>query len=88
MYVEVNEEHIANGTPESSESCAVALAIFERTGKRVFVCDDEIRWYRGPRFLRAVEPPLCVKDWIKRFDAGEKVEPFGFELDETLFGGQ
>jgi hypothetical protein len=85
MYVEVNEEHIANGKPTDGRACAVALAIFDRTGKRVFVCDDEIRW--GTRMYHAIEPPVSVKNFVRRFDSGEKVEPFGFELDETLFGG-
>ena len=81
MYVEINEEHIANGKPEDGDACAVAIAIFERTGKKVCVTEDEINWKRF-----GIETPLCVRDWIRAFDSGEKVEPFGFELDPSLFG--
>jgi hypothetical protein len=85
MYVEVEQEHIDKGKPEDSRACAVALAIYERTGKRVDVCDDELRYSRCGSKIRAIEPPLSVKNFVRAFDSGGKVEPFGFELDETLF---
>ncbi len=45
MEIKVTKEHIKNGTPDSSEKCAVALALKETLGSEytigVFPCDDD-----------------------------------------------
>ena len=45
MEIKVTKEHIKNGTPDSSEKCAVALALKETLGSDytvgVFPYDDE-----------------------------------------------
>lgn len=80
--IEVTSEDIACGREECSIYCPIALAIRRKTGLVYHVMPERL----DPPFVRAGEPrpsiPLSaeMKKWINKYDSGEKVEPFGFDL--------
>jgi hypothetical protein len=80
VRIEVTQEHIDNGKPKLCMSCPVALALKAATGD----------WYAwaGPTsvgFNKEVHRvPTSVQEFMMRYDEGELVQPFAFELGDTL----
>jgi hypothetical protein len=83
VKVEVTKAHIAlarelKGTSLSIErACPVARAIAD-LGYTVDVCTHHVRFVLGGGNERVM--PQNAIDWIARYDAGERVGPFSFEL--------
>lgn len=77
--IQVTQEHIEKGQRFEPFSCAVALALkdsgFEsaRVSESEIVCDCDI-----------FPVPSSVRAFVGRFDRGEPVLPFSFELDERM----
>lgn len=76
IKVRVTQADIDTGVRISSSACPVAKAI-----RRVTMDND---WKAGKWLIHTemscVTPPVSVRDFIERFDKGEKVEPFVFNL--------
>ena len=89
IRVEVTPEHIKNGVPDSSESCALALA-FKSAGfpkARVGITSVWLEGFEGNRFATL---PRSAEKFAQRFDDGAPVAPFSFEIDdvrEVVCGG-
>lgn len=82
MKINVSEQNIKEGRPESCEWCPVARALREiyPSAGTVEVDTDYIRvWI--PHAQRWKTPDI-VADFIAAFDAGEPVAPIAFDLDE------
>lgn len=79
MMIEVTENHIAFGEESSANLCPVALAIRERTRRKVRVNRHQISF--GPR--EHVATPRSVAQFVTRFDNGDPVKPFRFRLEAT-----
>jgi hypothetical protein len=81
--VKVTQEHLDAGKQFSCEECAVSLAIKEAFAKeKVIGCRASTR-YVAIFFLKQTiccEFPPEVSKFIRKFDKGEQVEPFEFEL--------
>ena len=80
MLIKVKEEHIQKGEKCNAEACPVALAIKEALGTNVVHVDP----YFDSLFING-SSYKCSMDltyFVEEFDAGEKVEPFSFELEK------
>jgi len=77
VRVEVTEADVVNGIPKDSCDCAVALALRRVTEPvKVGPCWVELN---GSDAL--VPLPAEAVAFIRRFDRGEPVEPFAFDLE-------
>ena len=75
LRVHVRQHHIDAATPKSPSSCPIALAM--RPIANVFVTPVMVRYYEGD----AMAPlPKIAKEFVAAYDAGEKVEPFEFDI--------
>lgn len=76
MKIKVNRRHILEGTRRSWDSCPIALAVREQLG----VADLKV----GNGLIRCGKTKFTMPDRVDRFvgkfDDGEKVKPFVFEL--------
>lgn len=80
MKIKVLQRHINAGEPGMGEHCPVAIAIKEQS-KHKFVNVKGLEMYLGA--WRAPSPDKVVQ-FVERFDNGESVKPFYFELPELL----
>ena len=81
--VRVDQKHLDNGKQFSCEDCAVSLSIKETFAKeKVIGCRTSSRYVAlfFPKQTVCCEFPPEVTDFVRKFDKGEKVEPFEFEL--------
>jgi hypothetical protein len=83
MRIEVTEQDIAAGRRRQPSACPIALAVkrayaVERASVAEYDiivtrwCDRQFKW----------RTPTPAASFIERFDKGEKVEPFSFELPD------
>lgn len=76
MKIEVTARDIEKGLPEDKCGCPVALAIRRATGLEVSVwCSMSVKVGR-----EYIDLPDEAEDFINRFDQGEPVQPFTFDL--------
>lgn len=80
MKIEVKLHHIEKGVCNSAWSCPIALALLDAKVKSPTVCVQQIVIDQGKSFKR-IKTPKKAQTVIKRFDAGESVRPFSFELE-------
>jgi len=82
LKIEVTAEHIREGTPSDTSSCAVALAIKQALPKVYEVeVDDMISFKDEEGYRNTAELSDEVKKFMDRFDNNEPVEPISFETD-------
>jgi hypothetical protein len=77
MLIKVERKHIDQGESRSARTCMVALAIHDATGVEVAVTKSQVRC----GIERKYPLPDHVQDAIDRFDDGQDVEPFEFEME-------
>lgn len=81
MKISVTREHLRNGKPISPGLCPVALALGEQhVGQEFVVFSTHMTCQMGNGRAVFVLPPNAVLN-ISRFDKGEQVEPYEFELE-------
>jgi signal transduction histidine kinase len=83
--ITVTEEDIARATMNSSRHCAVAEAVARSIPSATVVAVDiqTIRYSLKHLHKRAIYlTPRSVIDYIVRFDAGDKIDPFVFKLSD------
>lgn len=83
MKVIVTQDHIARGR-QGPNSCPVALALKETSSDFANVIVGP-QWFfsRNEEFhitYQSTNLPKKVQQFIKKFDAGEPVKPFSFEI--------
>jgi hypothetical protein len=84
MRIEVTQEDIDRGIPFSHTSCPIACAVQRTFGQPCWVYTHRMAVFTGlPDVSRYALSGECV-DFIARFDAGKKVEPFSFTVGEEL----
>lgn len=85
MRIAVTEADIANGCRLQATSCPVALALTRSLAALGCDPEDEVHVCWGTKQIQigdAVIPmPDEVQDFAGRFDDGQEVEPFVFELE-------
>lgn len=87
MLVDVTQTEIDNGTPGMCGFCPVARALQRTTGFPWFVSErDAVPMTRllDPTYTHRLLPE-AVSAWIRSYDAGERVQPFAFEIDLNEF---
>jgi hypothetical protein len=89
MKIKVTREDINLGRPNSSYFCPLAYAVGRLFHDcRVIVGSSEINLFilrDGVEFPnKAFKLPLKAKEFIKKFDNEEYVEPFEFELSDGI----
>jgi hypothetical protein len=76
MRIVVTRDHIAHGVPGTTGCCALALAVQDTSGdKRAWVGHTLVAVWGVQRDL-----PLVAYNFRERFDKGEQVEPFEFDI--------
>lgn len=81
MEIKVTLEHICHGQHHKGDACPVALALREAfPNKKVWV-DPLYTIEIGEDVYVAPEE---VRQFVERFDDGEEVEPFAFNLPKAL----
>ena len=93
MKIQVKQEHIDAGESFVGSKCPVALALNESInieGKSFFV-DPNVTYVRDiyffPSFLSITDAEFSfnnldsVSDFVRKFDNGEQVEPFEFDMN-------
>jgi hypothetical protein len=80
MRVDVTQYEIDNARPFFS--CPIALALLRITGVRHVVGRETAAVNNGDTNT-VYELPLEARDFIARFDARGKVQPFVFEMSEV-----
>lgn len=78
MKVHVTSKNIKEGKRGKCCECPVALAIRDVSMWIPMVLNPDIRINN-----KWMKVPPEVKEWITRYDCGDKVEPISFELDYT-----
>jgi len=88
VRVDVTAEDIAQGRPTSSESCAIALATrraintdraaYFGVGSSAVVVVAKVGGH-SERYVILL--PDKATRFVLRFDAGERIEPFSFEIE-------
>ena len=82
VTVEVTAEDIAQGDPGGCWGCPVALALNRATGYAWSVNPFHLILPRpGRKKNLDIKTPPEVAEFISRFDAEKKVEPFTFTLN-------
>lgn len=83
MKIEVTEEMIKEGKPNSPETCAVALAINKKLPfyKKVMVAYSSVIVRNKFYGTKVIELPKEAKEFIWTVDSGEIPEPITFELE-------
>ena len=82
--INVTQQDIDKGAPCDSESCPIALAVLRATESDGGAFGPEVAV--GPLRVEIGAlgefrlPPVATK-FRRRFDAGERVEPFSFEIE-------
>jgi hypothetical protein len=79
VIVNVDQWCIDNGFPICAGECPVALALARATGHDAQVTGSEAFVY-NPKMV-AYKLPRIAEDFVIRFDSGQQVEPFTFELE-------
>lgn len=80
MIIKVQWNHIDLGIVGEATHCPIAAAM-EDAGLRHALAGASLLMWRDHRGGRRVKHPKEVRGFIRRFDAGEPVEPFEFELE-------
>ncbi len=84
MILTVTQEHIDGGRSccqPRAVSCPIAMAARDAGLWNVQVHPKYIFWEDEGELVSA-KLPDCAIDFIQRFDSGEPVEPFSFEIHE------
>lgn len=83
MKIQVTQDDIDHGKKRSCSGCPIGRAIARATGKDCLVGQSSVKlgktWFRTPEERWLVLPDIASM-FIRRFDDGEKVEPFEFEV--------
>lgn len=80
ITVKVTQEHIGAGVAESCRSCPVALALQDAGYPRAVVANFIFLDAHDPD-SRLLRTPASVVRFVHRFDSGQTVEPFEFQLE-------
>jgi hypothetical protein len=84
MLVVVTADHIARGVRECCDNCPAALALQDAFPHHfVEVSDGMASIRRWGEAAVVVDLPPAAKRFVSRFDAGDEVEPFEFELPDA-----
>ena len=82
MTVRVTTEHIANGLKDQHCRCPVALAMLDCKLQQPSVTPISVSWGPYGDDRKEIYTPIKIQGFIYRFDNGDKMEPFEFELKE------
>lgn len=89
MKIEVTQYHIDNGSKAHACLCPIALAISDATGVddiRVnYTTAMVTRWFEDKEPVRThYHMPTEASQFVDRYDTGDLVSPFEFELVEMV----
>lgn len=81
--INVTQEDIERGKRESACECPIALALERAFNAKSWVDDEGFFFQRCPKEKLSPDYPIpqSAIAFIAAFDAGEKVEPFEFEVE-------
>ena len=85
--IEITDQDLRNGKPRAASWSPAALAISRRLWcdrTNVAILADTIMLFRGHK-CEIVQAPAALQAFTRKYDAGETVEPFAFDL--TLHTG-
>ena len=80
MTVTITNDHIQRGMKSNAKYCPIAIALSELYPHRM----NKIRVTNGNVTITGVDfysLPFTAYEFINKFDAGETVNPFSFEIE-------
>lgn len=80
--IEVTRRNIIDGK-KSKQFCPIdyaAWSVFGSSVEDVMTTEDEINIFDGWKMAASIPLPQTAKEFIEKFDAGEEVKPFTFEV--------
>ena len=81
LTVNVTQDHIDKGARKEAYDCPVSLALGEADpGSDWCVSTRHIMRETGTH-VGFIDPPATVSKFVRRFDNGDPVQPFSFEID-------
>lgn len=80
MKVSVTQDHIDRGLRHSAGFCPIALAMNEQHGPGHLVATCESLFTNEDGVVAWLKMPSEADDFIGKFDTGEPVQPFEFEV--------
>lgn len=78
MKIKVTEYDIYRGCRKSKSDCPIALAVTRTYGEKFLVNGSTMYSMVLPESFNLPESAI---NFVRKFDAGEKVEPFEFEVE-------
>ena len=78
MLIKVTEEDITTGCPMSDTHCPIAYSLYRNLPEIEEISVGSIRVHLDEK---CVYLPNSAREFIKKFDREEMVEPFEFELE-------
>lgn len=83
MRIDVTAEDIRDGEKRDNQCCMVALAVRRAAARPVYV---GTHWLQFSKDANRLHPrqilPAYVTEAIQAFDAGDKVGPFSFDIED------
>lgn len=82
--IHVTTEDIVQGEPENCYKCPIALAahrVFPSAGYVVVTTDEIVLYTVTHKPFHYDNLPAIGREFVRRFDEGDQVDPFDFELD-------
>ena len=81
MKIKVTQQDIAKGSRKKCDNCPIARAIKRETKSPVWVNSNHVDYLVKNELVVHLLPKKAIT-FIKRFDAGETVKPFTFEIEK------
>ena len=82
IKISVTQEDIDNGWRRSCNCCPIALATRRVSGWKAPCVGNSLLWDDGDPHSYMLELPMVALDFINRYDVGDAVTPFEFEIDQ------
>lgn len=82
IEIHVRQEEIDGGCGGDIDMCPIALAIKRQLGvDDIWVTSSAVAYYRADSSIEVVLLPDSARYFIRRFDYGDEVHPFRFNIN-------
>ena len=81
LTVNVTQDHIDKGVRKEAYHCPVSLALGEADPGSDWCVSTLLVMRENGHDVVSIFPPVTVSKFVSRFDNGDPVQPFTFEID-------
>lgn len=79
MIIKVEQKHIDKGERDNCDKCPIALAMKDAGFHKPMVRLTSLHWFENEKAKKVISPDCCIF-FVGRFDIGDHVEPFEFQI--------